>query len=57
MRAGVATFQAADRKEAAVSRTYHGPHAVRGGGADRVVVRVRCCIDSAVAAWKTKEGH
>lgn len=56
VRAGVATFQALDRKEAAVWRTYHGPHAIRGGGADRVVVWVCCCIDSAVAAWKRKEG-
>lgn len=51
--AGVAT----GRKEAAAaaaSGTYHGPHAVRGGGAERVVVRVGCCIDSAVAAGETE---
>ena len=29
--------------------THHGPHAVGGGWADRVVVRVRRCIDSAIA--------
>lgn len=50
-----AMFQAADRKQAAGSRTYHSPHAVRGGGADRVVVGVCCCIDSAVAAWNGEE--
>lgn len=50
-------FQAADRNQAAVSRTYHSAHAVRGGGADRVVVGVCCCIDSAVAAWNREDGH
>lgn len=42
--------QAADRKQAAVSWTYHSPHAVCGGRANRVVVGVCCCIDSAIAA-------
>lgn len=35
-----------------VSRTYHSPHTVCGGRANRVVVGVGCCIDSAVAAQR-----
>lgn len=42
----------ADRKEAAVSDTYHSPHTVCGSRANRVVVGVRCCIDSAIAAQR-----
>lgn len=37
------------------SDTYHGPHTVRGGGANRVVVGVCCCIDSAVAAQTDRQ--
>lgn len=40
------------REEAALSETYHGPHTVCGSRANRVVVGVCCCIDSAIAAWQ-----
>lgn len=46
----------AERKEAAaaaaVSHTHHSPHTVCGSRANRVVVGVCCCIDSAIAAQR-----
>lgn len=57
VRAGACDVSGCRQKRGGGLRTYHSPHAVRGGGADRVVVGVCCCIDSAVAAWNREDAH
>lgn len=43
------------QEQAVLSETYHGPHTVCGCRANRVVIRVCCCIDSAIAAQQGTE--